>query len=372
MTHYAFRTLVQNKLRFLLSISGVALALSLILIFDAIITGVEGRLSAYIDHSGADIWVAQAGVQNLHMVSSELPASVTSQVQAVPGVAAVTPILYVTDALVIERTQDRSGVYLIGLPPDAKMGGPWDIAQGISIPGSGQAVIDESIAQKAGVGLGDRVTLLGQSFRIAGLARGTTNLLTSVAFISLQDFARIAGNQQAVSFVLVKISPGVSASTVAVRIEQRVQGVTALPRAAFAVQERKLVKDMASDMITIMNWAGFLVGLAVLALIVYTATLARRQEYGMLKALGVRNQQLYGAVVSQAVSCTVLGLLLAVTLTVGLSDIVPSVQPTLVLEISALSLLKVVAISLAITVLAALLPIKQIAGLDPAMVFKGA
>jgi putative ABC transport system permease protein len=193
-----------------------------------------------------------------------------------------------------------------------------------------------------------------------------------VAFISFDDFARIAGNRQAVSFVLVKIAPGASASTVATRIEQRVQGVTALPREAFAAQERKLVKDMASDMITIMNWAGFLVGLAVLALIVYTATLARRKEYGMLKALGVRNQQLYGAVASQAVSCTVLGLLLAVVLTVALSAIVPSVQPTLTLEISALSLLKVGAISLIITVLAALLPIKQIAGLDPAMVFKGA
>lgn len=246
------------------------------------------------------------------------------------------------------------------------------MAQGVAIPGAGQAVIDQSIAKKDGVGLGDKVTLLGQPFTIAGLAKDTTNLLTSVAFIALDDFVRIAGNSQAVSFVLVKIAPGASPATVAARIEQNVSGVTVLPREGLAAQERKLVKDMASDMITIMNWAGFLVGLSVLALIVYTATLARRREYGLLKALGICNKQLYGAVVVQAVLSMVLGLLLALLITVLLTFIMPTVQESLVLEVSLGSLLKVSVISLIITAFAALLPIKQIAGLDPALVFKGA
>ncbi len=41
-----------------------------------------------------------------------------------------------------------------------------------------------------------------------------------------------------------------------------------------------------------MNLVGFLIGLAVMALNVYTATLARRAEYGVLKALGARNGHL--------------------------------------------------------------------------------
>jgi len=55
---YALRNLVQNKIRLVISMGGVALALSLILALDAIMTGVEGRLTAYIDNSGADVFVS--------------------------------------------------------------------------------------------------------------------------------------------------------------------------------------------------------------------------------------------------------------------------------------------------------------------------
>src|SRR5712692_1047393 len=97
MFHYALRNLMQNKTRLIISTGGVALALTLILALDAIFTGLEGQLSTYIDHSGADIFVSQTGVKNLHMVSSWLPSDVVDQVQAVPGVASVTPIMYMTD-----------------------------------------------------------------------------------------------------------------------------------------------------------------------------------------------------------------------------------------------------------------------------------
>jgi len=103
---------------------------------------------------------------------------------------------------------------------------------------------------------------------------------------------------------------------------------------------------------------GFLVGLAVMALTVYIATLSRRVEYGILKAVGARNRYLYGTV-------------LALTITFLLSVIIPNLGSNLALQISSASLLKVGIVSLVIATLSALLPIRQIAGLDPALVFKG-
>ncbi len=298
MLRYALRNLLQNKIRLVISVGGVALALTLILALDAILTGVEGQLSAYIDHSGADVFVSQSGVRNLHMVSSSLPGSVD------------------------------------------------------------------------GLGIGDKVNILGQKLTIAGLSNGTANLLNSVAFISLNDFARLRGNMSMgnatstsptmpiISFVLVKVKPGVSPEAVATRIEQEVTGVTAQSRGAFATQERKIVKDMVTDLLTTMNLVGFLVGLAVMALTVYIATLSRRVEYGILKAVGARNRYLYGTV-------------LALTITFLLSVIIPNLGSNLALQISSASLLKVGIVSLVIATLSALLPIRQIAGLDPALVFKG-
>ena len=70
----AVRNLFQSKRSLLISVGGVALSLLLILSLDAVFTGVEKQVTAYIDFSGADIFVSQEGVRNLHMTTSPFPA----------------------------------------------------------------------------------------------------------------------------------------------------------------------------------------------------------------------------------------------------------------------------------------------------------
>ena len=63
MLRIALRNLFQNKVRLVLAVGGVALALMLILALDAVVGGMEAKLTAYIDYSGADIFVAQSGAR---------------------------------------------------------------------------------------------------------------------------------------------------------------------------------------------------------------------------------------------------------------------------------------------------------------------
>lgn len=369
MLRLAFRNLFQSKVRLAMSVGGVALALMLILALDAIMTGSERQLTAYIDNSGADVWVAQSGVRNLHMVSSWIPASVTSEVEDVPGVESVTPIMYLTGP--VDAGKQQSLAYVIGLPEDAGAGRPWDVVEGAAVPEPGEAVIDSGVAERSGIELGDEVKILGQELEVVGLSGGTTTLTNSIAFISMRDFERVRGGGRVVSFVLAKAERGETAEAVAGRVEEDVGGVTAQSRAEFAEQERRLVKDMASDVLTIMNLAGFMTGLAVVALTVYTATLARRAEYGVLKALGARNARLYSVVLAQALYSVALGFVLGLAFTLLLSAVVPALASNLTLQVSGASLLKVGIVSLVIAGFAAILPIRQIAGLDPATVFRG-
>lgn len=379
MIRLAYRNLFQNKIRLVISVGGVALALLLILSLDAIFTGVERQITAYIDFSGADIFVSQSGVRNLHMASSSLPSSVENQVMAVKGVEAVTPILYLTNMIVVDDKSDppgssssgRSLAYIIGLPEDAVMGGPWRVAAGRGIPGKGETVIDQRVAEELGVALGDGVEILGKKFEVVGLSERTVNLVNSVAFISLTDFAELRGALNVISFLLVKTRPGELPQNVAARIKERIPDATVQTRDSFAAQERKVVKDMSTDVITIMNLIGFLIGLAVMALTVYTATLSRRKEYGVLKALGANNRNLYQAVLAQAFLSVIIGFGMGFVFTLLLSVLISRVGINLSLEVSRASLLKVGGVSLIIAAASALLPIKQIAGLDPAMVFRG-
>lgn len=369
MTRLAFRNLFQNKIRMMISVGGVALALLLILSLDAIFTGVEQRITVYIDKSEADVIVAQEDVRNMHMASSSLPDSVRRKVKAMPGVAAVTPILYLSNYIVMG--DERNLAYIIGLPESAGFGGPWKISSGRSLPGEGEAIIDHSVAENSGVTVGDDIEILGEEFVVAGLSEETSSLVNSVAFISTKDFEELRGSYETFSFLLVKVEAGESPQAVAARIQAGVRDVTVQTRDEFAKQERKVIKDMSTDVITIMNLIGFLIGLAVMALTVYTATLARRAEYGVLKALGARNGYLYRVVLAQALLSVAFGFAVGLALTLAITAIVPRLGLSMVLAVSGASLLKVGSVSLVIAGMAAILPIRQIAGLDPAMVFRG-
>jgi putative ABC transport system permease protein len=368
MFRLAFRNLTQNRPRFLLSVGGVGLALTLVLFFGAVFTGASSRLTVYIDHAGADVWVSQEGVRNMHMSFSALPASVTDEVKQVPGVEQAVPVLY-SEAMI--QTGDKEYIaYVFGLAPDAPFGGPWRIVDGTATIGPGEVIIDHAIAAAAGLRVGDEVMVLGQPMRIAGMTSGTSSLVSSVSFVRFDDFARARGEGQVISFVLVKVKAGESPAAVSSRIAQSISGVTVQTRQEFATEERKLVNDMSADIITIMNTAGYLTGLAVVALTVYIATIGRRREYGVLKAMGVGNGRLYQVVVIQALLSVALGLVAGLGLTLLLSAAIPRFDEFLVVSVSTGSVVRVAAVSVLLAGIAALLPASQIARLEPVEVLR--
>jgi putative ABC transport system permease protein len=364
----AVANLIQNKTRLLISVGGIALALTLVLFFGAIFHGAQGRLTVYIDNAGADVWVSQDGVRTMHMSESALPVSVVEQVKAVPGVEQAVPILY-TEGM-IQANGKENIAYVFGVPPDASMGGPWHIVEGASAPGPGQIIIDHAIASQMGVRIGDQVTAVGQQMTVVGLTSGTSSLVSAVSFVRFDDFAHARGQGQVVSFVLVKVGPGETAGAVAARIGDQVSGVTVQTREEFAAQERKLVTDMSADIINIMNTAGYLTGLAVVALTIYIATVSRRREYGVLKAIGVRNSRLYQVVVLQGLLSVGMGLIAGLGLTFLLAAIIPRFNELIILSVSGSSLLQVTAVSAAIAVIASLLPARQLAGLEPVTIIR--
>jgi putative ABC transport system permease protein len=280
----------------------------------------------------------------------------------------VTPILYAKDT--IAAGEERAVAYVIGLPAGAAIGGPWSIAEGSNLPDPGEVVVDARFAEGASVSIGDSITVLGGEARVVGLSEGTASLVNSVAFVAFDDFRVMRGGAPVVSYVLARVAPGADPGAVAAAVERQVAGVTAQSRADFSAEERRLVMDMSAEVISIMNVVGFVVGLAVVALTVYVATLARRREYGALKALGAHNRYLYGVVLGQAFLSVSIGFLAGIAFTGLLSLGIAQTSLGLELALGAASIAKVGVVAAIIAGLAALLPIRQIAGLDPAVVFR--
>ena len=368
MLQLAWHNLTQSRTQFFLGIGGIVLALILMLALDALLAGSEEDLVAYIEQAGADLFLAQDGVKNMHMASSAISWRDIRLASHATGVINASPILYTTGVVKVNKVDILS--YIIGFDPSEPLGGPRTVVAGTTLLQRDQAIIDEAVARAQDVGLGAEVEILGHTFTVAGITRGMTNLVNSITFIRLADFQKLRAGD-AVSYALLTIDPQANATVVALAIMARNDDVTALPRADFAREERQVVKDMSAEILSIMNLAGLLIGLAVTALTLYTNTLRKRQEYGALKAIGATNGHLYTVVVAQAMINVVLGAMGAVVLVWLLGQLLSLLVPNVSLILTLASTMRVFIASLLIGIVGALMPAWQLARLDPAQVFRG-
>lgn len=368
MNTLAWRNLLQSRTQFILGVGGVALALLLMLSLDALLAGSEEDLVAYIEQSGADIFVSQEGVKNMHMASSAITLRDMSLAEHAAGVVSASPILFTTG--IVKTGQADVLAYVIGFDPDEPLGGPQQILAGTAVLDKDQVIIDEAVARAQNLELGGEVDILGHTFTIVGFTRGLTNIVNSISFIHIQDFQALRGDE-AISYALLDVAANSDLQAVAAEINGRNDHVLALSTADFSREERQIIKDMSVEILNIMNFSGFLIGLTVTALTLYTSTLRKRQEYGVLKAIGAKNRHLYMVVAIQAALSLVLGFVAAIGLVWMLGQAVPLFVPGMGLTLTQTGVIRVLAASLIIGVVAALVPAWQLAQLDPTQVFRG-
>ncbi len=363
----ALRNLFESRTRFLISVGGVALAILLILTLDGIVAGSIEQVTIYIDQTPFDFVISQESVTNMHMTTSFFPSTKLDQIKRIAGVSRVTPILYATDYLA--SGENRSVAYIIGYKP-GQPGGPWILSSGRKELKSGEIIIDEQIASKHGLSLGDKLTVLGREFTIAGLTKGTVTIVNSIAFVRFDDFERARNLRGAVSYAFVDVSKGSSPETVRARIKKEFTDVTVLSKETFAHNEQQVITDMSADIMRIMDFIGLLIGLAALGLTVYTATLVKLREYGVLKALGARGSRLFGLVFEQAFVSVGVGVIFAAAMAFVLREGLILAGTNILISFGFGSLLRVAIASLFIAVFASAIPIIRIAGVKPAEVFR--
>lgn len=358
----ARRNLTRQRVRLALSVGGVGMALLLILALDGVYAAILERVTAYPDNQGAPLIASQRGVATMHMSSSTIPRAAVDGLAADPRVERAEPILYTTLLLGRER---QAVSYVIGFRGG---GGPWDVVEGRGRPRGQEIVLDEITADRLGLRVGSRVGVLGADMRVVGLAGGASSVITGLSFIDYDTFARAARTSGAASYVLVWPRGG-DPGEVARGLERDHQ-LTVQAREQFSDRERQVVSDMSTGLIRGMLLIGIVVGLAVAALSIYTATIARIGEYAVLKAIGMSNRSLYSLVSRESLLTMASALALALALVAVLAVGVPLLAPSVNLVVSPGAVARAVGAAALIALLAAFIPARRVARIDPASVYR--
>lgn len=370
----ARKLLLHDRLRFAVAIAGVSVSVMLVLVQVGLYFGFMNTASSIIDASSADLWVGKAGNESFEF-ASPFDERTFYKVASVPGVARAERVLMNFAQFKLANGGDL-GVQIVGIENGGSLLAPWHVVAGDvhRLGEAGAIVVDRSEYAKLGIDhIGHTTEISGVRAQVVAMTQGIRSFTTSpIVFTDLRSArAYMAGlGTDAVTYVLVKVKPGVDVDWVKSQIDQ-------LPHLAAYTTHEMSQRTQAYWSSRTGVGAGFfttavlgvIVGFVVVGQILYSGTLQYLREYGTLKAMGARNGMVVRVILAQAMISAALGFVLGGGLAVGMRVAMAKANLTVALFPSLYAATLVVTI--AMCSFAALLSIVKVLRLDPASVFKG-
>ncbi len=358
----ARRNLLADKAKFFVALGGVTLAVVLILVVQSLYEGVRRDYASFIRSLPGEVWVAQKGITGLTFSSSFLTPQAAADVASIPGVRAVHRLYGRLASFEVDGEETR--IYVWAMAP----GGRLTADEARILPEPGTIFIDRSLAKEAGLSLGDSVRYGDANFTVAGIGQVGNVLVAQFAFINPKDYERLFGVLGAANYFLVSVSPEAIEGVIS-ETAQRVENSSAFTTEEFVKAAEQAPRDFL-PIIRVITAISFIVGLALLSLTTYSATIERAREYGIMKALGASSWRLYRVVLSQSAIVAVLGFSVGVGLAFLFNRVAGDVVPEFVTYIRWQDVAVALVVVAVMTFAASLLPINRVARVDPASVFR--
>ena len=341
MINLAVKEIAHGWFRYVLTAFGVGLLIGVTLTMAGLVRGMMDDAVALVKGTHADLWVVQDDTQGPYAESSTLYDDICRSIAALPGVAEVSNVTYLSVQARYGNTDVR--VLVAGFEPN-HLGEPPYLVAGRPITKSHYEAIADV---KTGFKVGDKIGIRRDEYTVVGL---TERMVSSggdpVVFITIQDAQiaqfqkdntsiyndrnRLAANPQLnrpgvpglleavtasqqsnnkVNAILVRVDTGNDPSTVAdnIRRWKHLEAYT-----YEQVTQILLVKVIANALRQLGLFMIILaiVSTAIVALIIYTMTMSKIKEIAILKLIGAKNRIIAGMILQEAWGLGLIGFII--------------------------------------------------------------
>ncbi|MFA5773968.1 MAG: ABC transporter permease [Ilumatobacteraceae bacterium] len=357
----ARRNMLADPRRLIAGAVTVGLAIMLILLLDGLWTGIKRSVTAYEDHVGADLYVAQSGTRNFFGAVSQIPRSTVDVIRLESGVNWASPVR--TFLAIISLHDQKVPASIIGWEP-GEHGGPWEISQGRAPESDNEIAIGRVMADRHRLRIGDSLDVMGQTFQIVGTSSDT--FMLSFVFMTHAATDSILDSKNTTSFVLVGTD---RADQVRTQLESG--GLTVRNRDELATQDLAVMTRAYKIPMGVMRGVAFAIGILVIALCVYTAIMDRSREYGIIKAMGATRRDLVSLALRQTFIVASAGFIAGSMLfTVGRA-VISSIRPQFSVVLTTDTVTRAIIAAVLMALVAAALPANRLARIEPATAYRG-
>lgn len=367
----ACHNLLHDRVRLAVTVLGISFAVCLMVFQGSLLYGFVAAAGKLIESTDSDIWIIARGV-----VCFDLAATVSKRYSGVskgiPGVASTTRV-----ALAMAEYRKPGGAHqliaLVGADPEAGAAFPVPYVRGSrAVMEPDGVLVDASNVALLDASSNPEIQINRRRAHVAGQVQGFSSFLgCPYVFASYADAVRYMGLEADESmYILLRLLPGYSVERVKRQVQARLPDVDVLTRDEFAHRSQIywISKTGAGGGILAAAILGFLVGLVIVSQTIYATTMENLEEFATLKALGASKSYVMKIVLSQALICGVIGTAIGLAATFPLVSqaqlAIPWIQTPWWLPVG------MIAPSLAMCCLAALVSIRAALNVEPARVFR--
>jgi putative ABC transport system permease protein len=371
----ARKNLLHDKLRFVITISGVAFAVTLVFVQVGLFLGLLDNASVTIEKMSADLWVTSKNTPNVDFAHT-FPETAVQRVRSVPGVArADNLIVWFMQMSLPSGAQEGTLVY--ALEDFSAWNIPWNVAEGdlSDLKRGNYFFLDSSALRRFGpFAVGEYREVLDRRLKIIGRTENARSFTTTpISFMDLRLAQELSYQtmHDKTTYVVVKLAPGTDLEAVRAEIRRRLPFNDVFTKEEWAKRSRAYwVANTGIGLNMYLTvFLGVLVGIVVVAQTLYTATMEHIKEFGTVKAIGGGNRDIYAILAEQAAISAVVGFVCGLWPAFALKPLLAKAD----LKIIVTPDFAVVAFvgTLAMCLLSAMVSFRKVASIDPALVFRG-
>ncbi|GEM_PF-6872565 len=373
MVSVALNDLFHDRTRLAMGLGGFLFAVVFTILAVGMANGTLRYATRILDSVDADIWAFSSKTSDF-LTPPPFDASALEQVRNAPGVESASALVLTPFAAASAGGGEPQGIYLVAFERASGLGQSRMAKEGLTavLDRDMTVLLDQSALRKLGaLKVGDWIEVDYAAVEIVGFSRGATWMQGKpYAFTSVTTAERLLHWQGRASAGLVKVQRGADVSEV-LRDLSEVPGIRALSREEVRnrLRFRLLAESPAGYVSGAMVAVGFLVGLMMVAIALYTATSARAREFAVLKAVGAESGYLYRLVLSQTAAIGVMGYVLGLAGGLALGRFYEDATGAY-FSVPLPAMLATLLMVLVMSGAAAALAIRKVAGIEPSLAFR--
>ena len=299
--------LVHRPIRSLISIVAIALEVTLILLIVGLALGLLHDSRQRQAGIGADVVIMPPGSSFIvGLTGAPMSIKVGGVLEKLPHVVTVAPV--VTQVATAGTIEVIAG---IDLSTYEKLSGPFLYISGGPFQRADDCLVDDLFARAKHVKVGDKIDILNQSFRVAGIVEPGKGARKFLQIGVMQD---LIGAQGKASIFYLKLDDPANADAVVREIKQ-VPGMERYVATSMSYYLSMMTTSRypgVSQFIDFVIAISVIIGFLVIFQSMYTAVMERTREIGILKSMGASKLYIVNIILRETLLLAVLGILVGV------------------------------------------------------------